>query len=165
MILRNAGFSDRQLFFDLRNDADAVRFSYTKRGVTWYEHNVWWDSTSDQLFVAETRCLKRPNKDMLDYLETDYWDDKNWENRKVGYVRLTPIDESTCELHFAVTPEERGKGWAVEMLAEARTVAADLGYKHIIARVDVPNTPSIRAFLREGYQITSAGTLFLERNV
>jgi RimJ/RimL family protein N-acetyltransferase len=141
MILREATALDMKFFFDLRNDPESVRFSYTKRGPSWKEHQTWWHKTDDHCFVA-----------------TDF-------DRDIGYVRLTPLDDSTCEIHFAIVPEQRGKGWAGFLLERGREEARHLGFTHIIARVDAPNTPSIRAFLREGYQITSAGTLFLERDV
>jgi RimJ/RimL family protein N-acetyltransferase len=141
MILREATALDMKFFFDLRNDPESVRFSYTKRGPSWDEHQAWWFKTDDYCFVAMDG------------------------QTKLGYVRLTPLDDSTCEVHFAIVSEKRGKGWSTFLLSAGRDEAENLGFKHIIARVDAPNTPSIRAFLLEGYQITSAGTLFLERDV
>jgi RimJ/RimL family protein N-acetyltransferase len=111
------------------------------------EHARWWKETNDHLLVAEVEVgLGRVLV-------------------AVGTVRLTPLDDATCEIHLIVAPEQRGKGFSREMLEAGRAVAKELGYTHLIARVDAPNTKSLRAFLREGYTVSSAGTLFLERDV
>lgn len=146
MILRDAELSDRDFFLALRNDEVSVRFSYTKQEVGKLEHARWWKETNDHLLVAE--------HEFYDGIE-----------KRLGLVRLTPLDDATCEVHFILAPEFRGRGLAAGILAMARGVAKELGYTHLIARVDAPNTKSLRAFLREGYTVSSAGTLLLERDV
>jgi len=141
MILRDAELTDRQFFFDLRNDPDVIKFSYTKQGVAWDQHCRWWADTWDHLLVA---------------VEGE---------RRLGTVRLTPLDDACCEVHYALVAADRGRGWAAKVLEEAERVARELGYAHIVARVDTPNTPSIRAFLRSGYSVSSPGTLMFERDI
>jgi len=141
MKLRDAEVTDRQFFFDLRNDPDVVKFSYSRKGVTWAEHCQWYRDTWDRLLVAEEG------------------------KQRIGTVRLTPIDYSCCEIHFALVAADRGRGWGVKLLEEGRKVAKELGYSVVIAHVDSPNTASIRAFLREGYRVASPGTLMLEREI
>lgn len=141
MKLRDAEITDRQFFFDLRNDPDVVKFSWTKRGVTWEEHCRWYQETWDHLLVAEEGATR------------------------IGVVRLTPLDDAACEIHFALVAADRGRGWGSRLLEEGRRVAKELGYQHVVARVDTPNTASIRAFLREGYSVASPGTLMLERDI
>ena len=141
MNLREAGPLDKAFFLNLRNDPDAVRFSYSRRPVTQDEHDFWWDTTGDYLYVGVA-------------LMGD-----------VGTLRITPVDESTCMVHIAVGREFRGAGYAAEMLQEATQEAKRHGFTHMMAHVDSPNTASLRAFLRAGYTITSPGTLLLERDL
>ncbi len=140
MKLRDATLADRQFFFDLRNDPDVVKFSTTRRGVTWAEHCAWWEKTEDHLLVAEEG------------------------GRRIGQVRLSPVDDACCELHYALVAADRGRGWGAKLLEEGRRVAKVLGYQRLLAHVDSPNTASIRAFLRDGWGVNS-GLILLERDV
>lgn len=142
MKLRPATDADKEYFRTLRNDPDAVKFSYTKREVTEDEHDYWWDVTGDVRLVAEGAG-----------------------GDSVGVVRLTPLDAHTCEVHLTVAADKRGLGHAGEMLRLARKEAAWRGYERLIARVDAPNTASLRAFLRAGYDVVTPGTFMLERGV
>lgn len=147
-VLRDAiGSDDREFFFEVRNDPTTIQYSYSKRAVGWQEHCDWWLKTDDCLYVAEE----------LFELSTVKW--------KVGVVRLSEVDARTTEIHFALHPKWRGRGLARELLALGREEARKLDYTVILARVDAPNTPSVRSFLRDGYRITSPGTLLLERSV
>jgi RimJ/RimL family protein N-acetyltransferase len=139
---------DKDYFRTLRNDPDAVRFSWSKREIRVDEHNRWWEGTQDALFIAEASFSKTLGA-----------------TRRVGTLRLTELDESTCEVHLAVAREERGKGLSTRMLKESLELADGLGYTRIVARVDTPNTASLRAFFGAGYRITSPGTVLLERGL
>ena len=105
------------------------------------EHERWWRETQDARYVAESA------------------------GEDVGVLRITRLDETTCEVHLAVAPQFRGEGYSTEMLREGTLEAKRLGYERIVARVDSDNTPSLRAFLRAGYGVTSPGTLLLERTL
>lgn len=143
MRLRQAQNSDKAFFLEVRNDPQGIRFSYSKKAIDPAAHDRWWKETQDLLYVAEAH---------------------QWEHRyAVGIVRLTPMDDACCEIHFAIHSDWRGQGLAVVLLEEGRKKAMTCGFTHIIARVDSPNTASLRAFLREGYAVTSPGTLLLER--
>lgn len=139
--LRPAIDTDVSYFWTVRNDPETIAHSWSKRGVTAEEHARWWQTTPDARYVAETA-------------EGD-----------VGTLRLTALDDSTCEVHLAVAPGFRGAGYSTEMLREATVLAREKGYGRIIARVDSDNTPSLRAFLRAGYAVTSPGTLLLQRDL
>ncbi len=141
MRLRPATDEDSAFFWTVRNDPETIAHSWSKRGVTETEHTLWWAMTADQRYVAEG-------------LTED-----------VGTLRLTALDDSTCEVHLAVAPGYRGMGYSTEMLKEATVVARELGYKRIVARVDSDNTPSLRAFLRANYDVVSPGTLLLQRDL
>src|SRR5229473_7812353 len=92
--LRDAEPSDREFFFHLRNEKQSVRFSYTKREVEWKEHRQWWFSTDDHLLVAVCDDWHKGDPPKPPFPKRD-----------IGTVRLTPLDEHTCELHFAISPE------------------------------------------------------------
>lgn len=139
MTLRPASDVDAPFFWAVRNDPQTIAHSWSKSGVTATEHARWWGATQDARYVAQ--CVEG----------------------NVGTLRLTALDDSTCEVHLAVAPEFRGLGYSVEMLREATVMAKKLGYTRIIAHVNADNTPSLRAFLRTGYAVTSPGTLLLER--
>lgn len=141
MKLRPATDLDQPFFFEIRNDPATVSFSWSKRRVEALEHAKWWTETHDLRYVAEG-------------ITGD-----------VGTLRLTALDDHACEVHLAVAPEFRGMGYSTEMLREATQEARRLGFRRIVARVDAPNTPSLRAFLRTGYDVTSPGTLLLEREI
>lgn len=141
MKLRPATDQDAHYFLWVRNDPQSVKFSWSKRSVAFKEHMAWWQTTADRRYVAEG-------------ITGD-----------VGTLRLTALDDHACEVHLAVAPEFRGMGYSTEMLREATQEARRLGYRRIVARVDAPNTPSLRAFLRTGYDVTSPGTLLLEREL
>ena len=141
MTLREAQTADKEFFLTLRNDPDAVKYSYSRRPVTQDEHDFWWDTTGDYLYVGVGLL------------------------GDVGTLRLTPVDESTCMVHIVVGKEHRGAGYATEMLREGLGEAKRHGFCHITAHVDAPNTASLRAFLKAGYDVTSPGTLLLERDL
>ena len=139
--LRWAEPGDKEFFLSVRNDVLSVRFSYSQKPVDPAAHDRWWRDTADALFVAEV------------------------DGAPVGTVRLSDVDEETCEVHLALAAAERGKGYAAGMLQEAREMARGCGYSRIIARVDSPNTASLRAFLRAGYRVNSPGILLLEQDI
>lgn len=139
--LRWAEPGDKDFFLSVRNEELSVKFSYSQKPVDPAVHDRWWRETHDDLLVAKVGGIR------------------------VGTVRLSTIDETTCEVHLALVASERGKGYAAGMLQEARRMAEELGYSRIIARVDSPNTASLRAFLRAGYCVKSPGVLLLEREV
>lgn len=162
--LRWAEPGDKDFFLAVRNDVLSVRFSYSQKPVDPAAHDRWWRETGDALFVAEVKAqeglgaVERWRQVRTRTLPGDTM-------RPVGTVRLSDVDDATCEVHLALVATERGKGYAAGMLQEAREMAGELGYSRIIARVDSPNTASLRAFLRAGYCVKSPGVLLLEREI
>jgi RimJ/RimL family protein N-acetyltransferase len=51
-------------------------------------------------------------------------------------------------------PEQRGHGYAYDLLAEATHMLAAEGAKTIVAGADVPNTRMARTFAKAGYPVT-----------
>ena len=143
MVLRDAaGSDDREFVFEVRNDPTTIQYSYSKRPVGWEEHKAWWLKVNDLIFIAEGE-----------------------DQQKLGVVRLSEVDAQTAEIHVMLHPKARRQGRAVVLLALGREEARKLGYTRVLARVDAPNTASLRAFLKEGYRVTSPGVLLLERDI
>jgi hypothetical protein len=59
-----------------------------------------------------------------------------------------------CVGFIAVVPEQRGRGYAYDLLVECGQDLLDLGATEIAAATDRPNFPMARAFARAGYPIT-----------
>ena len=55
--------------------------------------------------------------------------------------------------YIAVVPEQRGHGYALDLLAEATHLLAAEGATKIVAGTDVPNVPMAKAFARGNYPI------------
>ena len=57
-----------------------------------------------------------------------------------------------ADAHIGVVPEQRGRGYVNDLLAEATADAADRGFTSIISDTDVLNAPMIAAFERAGHR-------------
>jgi RimJ/RimL family protein N-acetyltransferase len=64
---------------------------------------------------------------------------RNYSDPVIGYI--------------AVVPEQRGRGYAYDLLAEATHLLAGEGVDRIVAGTDVTNIPMARAFARAGYPV------------
>jgi RimJ/RimL family protein N-acetyltransferase len=65
---------------------------------------------------------------------------RNYQDPVIGYI--------------AVVPEQRGRGYAYDLLAEATHLLVTEGADRIVAGTDVTNTPMAAAFARADYPIT-----------
>ena len=74
---------------------------------------------------------------------------------EVGYVGLWPFfDDQQPQLLYAVLPAYHGKGYATEGAAIVIRHAFDvLGYSHLIASMDKPNTKSSAVCERLGFEL------------
>jgi RimJ/RimL family protein N-acetyltransferase len=125
LTLRPATDADREFFFDLRNDPVAVKYSLMQTAVTPDEHAQWWANTREFRYVMED----------------------------IGYVRLG-VGAGRAVVSIAVAAPKRGKGYARLLLRLAHEEAARLGVTRLVADILPANTPSLRAFLRDGYEVT-----------
>jgi RimJ/RimL family protein N-acetyltransferase len=64
---------------------------------------------------------------------------RNYSDPVIGYI--------------AVVPEQRGHGYAYDLLAEATHLLAGEGADRVVAGTDVTNVPMARAFARAGYRV------------
>ncbi|MFJ1766654.1 GNAT family N-acetyltransferase [Amycolatopsis sp. NPDC088138] len=56
--------------------------------------------------------------------------------------------------YIAVVPEQRGHGYAYDLLVEATHDLVAYGADRIVAATDVPNVPMAKAFAKAGYPVT-----------
>jgi RimJ/RimL family protein N-acetyltransferase len=130
--LRAATDVDAALLLEWRNDADAVRFSVTGRGVAPAEHVDWL-----------TARLADP--------DTRLWIAEE-DEQPVGQVRVeTHHGSGTVSIGIAPAHRGRGIGTAVlqVMLAE---IERDPQVHRLRAVAHAENTASVRAFERAGFQ-------------
>jgi RimJ/RimL family protein N-acetyltransferase len=83
---------------------------------------------------------------------SEWWrlaDDR--DGRLVGVAVPGGNDNGHIVAYLGVVPEQRGHGYAGELLAEATAFLAEQGTARIRADTDVANTPMAAAFERAGY--------------
>lgn len=71
-----------------------------------------------------------------------------------GYVMLSSFDEGQTATiaHIGVAPEQRGRGYVDDLLAEATHDAVARGFRAILSDADVLNAPMGAAFERAGHR-------------
>ncbi|HUG48826.1 MAG TPA: GNAT family N-acetyltransferase [Candidatus Limnocylindria bacterium] len=96
---------------------------------------------------------------MMGYLQTG--DEDLWKlgydaegGEAVGYFMLSPFDEQGAATinHIGVVPEQRGRGYVDDLLAEATAEAHRRGFNSILSDVDVLNLPMRAAMERAGHR-------------
>ena len=71
----------------------------------------------------------------------------------IGFCGLTPREEGTVEIMYAVMPNERGKGYATEIAATlAKYAVNQLGYRQVIAPVSPEHEVSKAVALKAGFR-------------
>ncbi|WP_414471782.1 GNAT family N-acetyltransferase [Microvirga sp. M2] len=123
MRIRPVVIGDARVLFDWRNDPLTRAMSRTTDPVEWDRHVAWL-----------TRRLEAPEPHLY-IAEVD--------GRPVGTIR---IDGE--EVSYTVTPSERGKGYAVEMLRWARE-----RFGMLTAGIKPENEASIRAAEKAGHNV------------
>ena len=134
--LRTVAASDSELLLRWRNDPETRRFSFTTHEITQAEHEMWLDAR-----------LRDPN--------TLFWIAMH-DRDPVGQVRLTR-SEREAEIHIAVAPTSRGRGYGRAILEGAAAACRERWptVKTILARIDSDNDASIRAFEAAGFRSTA----------
>jgi ribosomal protein S18 acetylase RimI-like enzyme len=95
---------------------------------------------------------------MMGYLEPG--DERTWKlaydgsGAAVGYVMLSGFDDQATGtiVHIGVVPEQRGRGYVDDLLAETTADAVARGFRAILSDADVLNTPMGAAFERAGHR-------------
>lgn len=130
--LRPAQADDATRVMEWRNDADAVRFSITRRPVSQAEHLRWFaaqlKSQGVRLWIAEEA------------------------GNPVGQVRLD-VAGDTGTVSIAVASPHRGRGLGARMLrALIESVAGQEDVRRLMALTHPENVPSLRAFQQAGFR-------------
>jgi ribosomal protein S18 acetylase RimI-like enzyme len=76
------------------------------------------------------------------------------DGRPVGYMMLSAFDEhgTGTIAHVGVVPEQRGRGYIDDLLAETAADAETRGFRSILSDADVLNAPMCAAFERAGHR-------------
>jgi len=137
--LRPAAPDDEDFLLELRNDADAVRFSATGRRVRADEHHEWFaqrvDRPGTRLFVAVAA------------------------GGRVGQARVD-VTGGVGEVSFAVAPAWRGRGYGAAIITTLLDVLRqDHQCAALEARVHPDNAASLRCFERAGFHRAESSDL------
>lgn len=108
-------------------------------------------------YFRELVTRQRWGHEMLGYLGDG--DEDSWhlaydaEGAVVGYVMLSAFDEKGVATitHVGIVPEQRGQGYAGDLLLRAGADARRRGFREILSDVDVQNEPMRAAMERAGH--------------
>lgn len=99
-------------------------------------------TVEEYLAAWEARCPQRPRD----------WYVATYEGRAVGCLLLRG-EERAAEvelMYWGLLPESRGRGWGVQTLQLAQTIAARRGCL-LVGSVDEANAPACKAYRRAGF--------------
>lgn len=122
MILRLATKKDAPFLLRLRNDPETRQWSRTQHEINATEHLKWFETTTDRVFIAEV------------------------DDTPVGTLRFIRHPHE-LEVSIVIAPEQRGKGYATEMIR----LGAKEAWAPVVAYVRVDNTKSLQAFASAGF--------------
>ncbi len=107
-------------------------------------------------------------EDVFDLLQEYFDSDPEWwqlaydaNDELVGFVvpvKFSGQNEGTIG-YIGVVPEQRGKGYILDLLARGTRILRDAGLETVLSDADVLNTPMLRAFEKTGY--VASGTTFV----
>ncbi len=134
---RRATLADSWDWWQIRNDTEALFWSNNSRKITLEEHDAWF-----------SRAHRPPSQHiMLVYADPD----REALNAPVvnayGRIQL----ETQAEVSFGVAADSRGKGIGRGMLESLEREGRQAGVQRLVAYVHPGNTPSLRAFMNQGY--------------
>jgi UDP-2,4-diacetamido-2,4,6-trideoxy-beta-L-altropyranose hydrolase len=137
--LRAAESGDARFLFELANDTEVRRQSFSSTPISWDDHQAWL-----------ARRLADPDSRIYIALEGV---------TPVGQVRFDNAGPGQAELSYSVTPERRGAGLATVILRRgARRAFRDMNVDLVIARVKSQNEASCRALEASGFQPSRGDT-------
>jgi RimJ/RimL family protein N-acetyltransferase len=124
---------DEQRLLEWRNDPEVRAQSFSAEEVDRQAHSDWF---AGRLADPATLIL---------IVEDD--------DGPVGQVRLDDAGEGVAEVHVALAPSARGRGYGREALAlAAREARAELGAHTVLAKVKAGNERSLRTFRAAGFE-------------
>ncbi|MEC0234313.1 GNAT family N-acetyltransferase [Paenibacillus kribbensis] len=137
MELRIASLNDSITIFNLRNDVDARKNSFSADEIPYEDHKQWFENS-----------LKMKTRKILIAHENDL---------TIGVIRLDLKDENEVVISINIAPSLRQKGYANKMLYEIESFTTSWSnkIKFLIALIKPSNTASIKLFSKRGYTVVS----------
>jgi RimJ/RimL family protein N-acetyltransferase len=135
MKLRRAKIEDALILYNWSNDLVTRSNSYNKNTISLEEHLNWFN-------------IKINNENCFFYMF------ENEQNSLIGAVRIEKTEQHKSIISITVAPEERGRGYASEMI-----IMATEDYKKnnpndvIYAYIFTSNISSFKAFTNARYKI------------
>lgn len=130
---RRTTLADSWDWWQIRNDPEALFWSNNTRKITLAEHDGWF-----------SRTHKPPSQHVMLVA-----DDSEVGGGVMAYGRIQM--ERQAEVSLGVAPEQRGRGIGSGMLQKLEQEAVEVGVQRLVAYVHPGNTPSLRAFMSQGY--------------
>mgnify|MGYP001609339237 CR=1 FL=1 len=144
---RPATLADAMWLFALRNDPETIRWSISEVPVTPEEHAEWFaraiTDPARALMVVESRVIQA-GRDFCRDLET--------RMVPVATYRLDRVSTDQVEASLTVARDQRGRGFAAQVIDLAARHAMREGADSVVALVKRGNTRSLRAFLHAGFR-------------
>lgn len=130
--LRKAQEKDLQFYFEFRNEPSVRATAFSTEPIELPTHSSWF-----------YRKLRDPNT-YLFVIEI--------EGKAVGQVRID-LEGTEGEIHIAVVPEHRGKGYAPLAICQAseQALKENLQVVSIVAHIKTDNTASQKSFAKAGF--------------
>lgn len=133
--VRFANIDDIKQVFELSNDEMVRKNSINKEKILWQNHVLWYEDR-----------IKRTNEPF--YVVED-------ENQNfIAQVRFDVKDENIISISLA--SEYRGKGLSAQII---KICSEKFNKRPVIAYVKEKNVPSLKAFLRAGYEKSGNKTI------
>ena len=133
LTFRNATAGDLLLYFDWANDKEVRQQSYQTDPISLKQHSDWFLKK-----ISDPECI------ML------LFEDK--EKNAVGQIRFQKENEDVYIIGISLAKEQRGKGYAAELLKQSSDYFLQLKPAKIIhAFIKKENIASIRSFANAGF--------------
>lgn len=138
VVTRPARPADCRRVFEWANDPETRQASFRSEPIPFAEHRRWYAES----LSGDRRILRIAEL----------------EGTPVGLVRFDrdAEDSGTAEIGINIAPEHRGRRLAAPILAVARSDAAALGFRLLVARIKSGNRRSVRAFERAQFTFVRA---------
>ncbi|WP_281930294.1 UDP-2,4-diacetamido-2,4,6-trideoxy-beta-L-altropyranose hydrolase [Roseibium album] len=130
--LRPAAAGDARRVFDWRNAIEQESFFLSKDRPTYDQHYRWFDT-----------ALKDPQRRILICMVGGY---------ASGYLRLDKTPDNEAQISICLDKFAQGRGIGTKVLQNAEKHAIDMQVERLVAKINVNNHSSIRAFEKAGFR-------------
>jgi UDP-2,4-diacetamido-2,4,6-trideoxy-beta-L-altropyranose hydrolase len=150
LTMRKAMMSDARVLHDWRNHPTTRAMSIVQGPIDWNTHLSWL-----------AKALADPRRVILIGLDRA-------SGESIGTIRLDRSEDGQSgEISLAVSPNFRGRGFGLSILAAGMAQFHEAGHRILTARVLMTNPASQACFRRAGFSLTgcNATTLFFRHDV